>query len=162
MLHARSSRCRRPLLIVEAKTRAKFWAQLKRLDPTAAFGPGDDVMVGYKPGESLSLPTAADIPAVWAASTGSRVGNPPVVMEPPPRWLNLSDGIEVDRYSVNALVDYYRQQMPGATFVGVPPRMWVSGDLPPVTGSGIPQRCCAGFPGGHATKPHSPLAADVS
>jgi hypothetical protein len=95
-------------------------------------------MNGYQLGENFSLPAPDPIQTVWAASTGGRTGNPPSVIEPPPRWLNLSNGIEVDRYATNPMVEYYRQLMPGASYVAAPPRMWVSGDLPVVTGSGVP------------------------
>jgi hypothetical protein len=124
----------------EAKRKAEFWSRLKAADPENVWGPGDsvdDMLASHraKQGEGGSSYSSN----VWAASSGLPTGSPPITLETPPRWIGAIGitNIEIDRYATNPVVDLYRQSMPDAQFVGPPPQMFLNGDLPPITGSGV-------------------------
>lgn len=73
-----------------------------------------------------------------AISVSGSVGSPPTINEPPPgRLFPISNGITVDRYSLNPASDFYTQLLAGSTFVGSAPEMFANGPLPPFTASGV-------------------------
>jgi hypothetical protein len=135
----------RPEVIVSAKT------PQARLDELVAAGyrPVIDQQLSRSLGELPTTPQITTDPEtgrqVYSGSfqpqaaftiTGGSAGTPPVTVEQAPDWTLIRGG--VDRYAANPLVDYYRQAMPGAEFVGPGPTMFLHGDLPVITGSGLP------------------------
>jgi hypothetical protein len=72
--------------------------------------------------------------ASYSISSGS-IGTPPSIVEQPPDWTNIPANL--DRYAANPLVEYYRSAMPGAEFVGPEPTMFLHGNLPVITASGL-------------------------
>jgi hypothetical protein len=62
-------------------------------------------------------------------------GGPPSVMEQPPIFQSNAV-IAIDRFALNPGRDFFEQAMSGAAFAGPAPTMFLSGDLPPLTGSG--------------------------
>jgi hypothetical protein len=103
-------------------TRAEAMTELRRL--------GVDV-IGH-----------ADAP--WNRDTGGTVWNaainarrPSPVLEPPPASWGYGNGVKIDRYDLNPGLTFVKAILPGVTFVGAPPTMFSSGDLPIFTASGI-------------------------
>jgi hypothetical protein len=126
----------------EAKAQAQFWARLKAADPTNVIGPADDVFAGRSRPASIPVDettgrkvySAAFNPSAAASTTGA--AGPPTVLETPPIFQsNLA--IQVDRFALNPGEVFFRALLPGATFDGAAPSMFVTGDLPPFTGSGV-------------------------
>jgi hypothetical protein len=104
-------------------------------DPFGLEGdPVGRIQVNPETGMREYIPGRASYVVAAASSTS---GSPPSVIEPPPAWTRIS-GMELDRYATNPLVDFYRAAMPGAEFVGPTPTMFLHGDYPVVTSSGVP------------------------
>jgi hypothetical protein len=129
----------------EAKTKAEFWAQLKQSAPAGSMVMDPDMNVddhlmqwrmeraGLDP-SSITNDARQSIYAVQA----STAGGPPLAKEPPPSYyFPITNGITVDRYSMNPGEDFYRQLLAGSSFDGPAPTMFGSGPLPVITASGI-------------------------
>jgi hypothetical protein len=134
----------RPEVVVRANT------PQARLDElvAAGFRPVTDEKLSRALGEIPTVPRiTADpetgrpvysgaLPQAALTISGGSVGSPPSIVEQPPDWTNIRTA--VDRYTANPLVGYYRATMPGAQFVGPEPTMFLHGDLPVITSSGLP------------------------
>lgn len=128
----------------EAKSRAQFWAQLKTtmpegsvIDPDLSV---DDMLMQHRlKGAGTVEPSSIIAAAVGQPRAALTVtGGPPSAVEPPPSYFfPISNGITLDRYSLNPGADFYRRLLTGSNFVGSPPEMFGSGPLPVVTASGI-------------------------
>jgi hypothetical protein len=136
----------RPEVIVSAKT------PQARLDELIAAGyqPVTDDKLSRALGEIPTVPKITRDPdtgqvvysgalpqaAATFGITGGSAGSPPAVIERAPDWTFIRT--DIDRYSANPLVDYYRASLPGAQFVGPEPTMFLHGNLPVITASGLP------------------------
>lgn len=89
-----------------------------------------DPITGVREYRGSMQPYAAAGPGLSVPS-----GGPPSVMEQPPIFQSNAV-IAINRFALNPGRDFFEQAMPGAAFAGLAPTMFLSGDLPPLTGSG--------------------------
>jgi hypothetical protein len=130
--------------VAEAQSNAAFWAKLKATDPLHVFGPADDFRdplaalseAGVAAGPSITQDPITGVKTYTpgyqptAAATGLPAAGPPTVLEySRSQWLGMSQ--PVNRFSLNPGGEYY------AVIPGTPPSMFLAGDLPLATGSGI-------------------------